>query len=228
MQQQELQVCIDVLTELLSEARNPRRAEENAAYLRNQFVFFGLSRPEQKEIGKRWMSGLDIMDDRSDRWQLIRMLWELPEREYQYTAIDWLNGWPKKWYAPEDVAELEHLIRTKSWWETVDSIAPNYLAKWQWMFPERARATFGQWRNADSFWLQRACLIYQLKYKEKTDIAYLEDLIAQFHPIKEFFVQKAIGWSLRQLSKHNKEAVIGILERQPVTGLARREASKYL
>jgi 3-methyladenine DNA glycosylase AlkD len=71
-------------------------------------------------------------------------------------------------------------------------------------------------------------LIYQLKYKEAVDIAYLENLIAQMLPNKEFFIQKAIGWSLRQLSKFHPDEVRRILTTYPIKGLAYREASKYL
>ena len=110
----------------------------------------------------------------------------------------------------------------------MDAIASNYLGKWALLFPEKARETFEKWRYHESFWLQRSCLIYQLKYKDKVDIPYLESLIIQLKGNKEFFIQKAIGWSLRQLSKYKPEEVVRILANNPIKGLALREASKYL
>ncbi len=158
----------------------------------------------------------------------MRKLWQGEEREFQYVAIDWLNSWPKKWLHATDGRELEHLIGTKSWWDSVDAIATNYLHKWELQFPQEARAVFEQWRYTENIWLQRSCLIYQLKRKNEVDTAYLESLIAQLLPQKEFFIQKAIGWSLRQLSKYEPETVRYILETYPIKGLALREAKKYL
>ena len=54
------------------------------------------------------------------------------------------------------------------------------------------------------------------------------DLINQFKNDKQFFIQKAIGWSLRQYSKYQPEAVRDFLQDSDLIGLARKEAEKYL
>ena len=77
-------------------------------------------------------------------------------------------------------------------------------------------------------WLNRTCLIFQLKYKEKLDFELLTSLIEEFQWNQEFFIQKAIGWSLRQHSKLDPESVKAYLETSELKGLALREASKYL
>lgn len=229
MEQTAVKHIVDVLEEQLTRARNPERAVQAEAYMKNRFAFFGMPMAERRAVQKEWLRAVNSdVTDRKDRWQLIRALWDRPEREFHYAAIDWLNSWPKKWYDPNDAGELEFLIRTHSWWDSVDAIASNYLGKWERLYPEKARETFENWRHSDSIWLQRSCLIYQLKHKDAVDVPYLESLIVQLLPVKEFFIQKAIGWSLRQLSKTDPEAVREILGNHPVQGLALREASKYL
>ena len=219
---------INQLEELFEPFRNAKRAQTASAYMRDQFPFIGMRTEIRRSAQKSWIDSLKTIEDRSIRWSLIRALWEKEERDYQHTAIDLLNAWPKKFFSEADAIELEWILDQKSWWDSVDSIASNYLGRWALVFPEKARETFEKWRYHDSFWLQRSCLIYQLKYKDEVDSKYLEDLIRQMNSNKEFFIQKAIGWSLRQLSKYNRDEVVRILGENPIKGLALREASKYL
>lgn len=216
------------LEELFEPFRNAKRAETASAYMKGNFQFIGMKTEVRRMSQKAWIDSLKNIDDRTTRWLIIRALFEKEERDYHYVAIDYLNSWPKKYYSPEDGNELEWIISQKSWWDSVDAIASNYLGKWAKEYPIEARNTFEKWRYAETFWLQRSCLIYQLKYQDQVDIPYLENLIVQFLPIKEFFIQKAIGWSLRQLSKFNPVEVERILNSYPIKGLAYREASKYL
>jgi 3-methyladenine DNA glycosylase AlkD len=213
---------------MLSNARNPTRAPQAEAYMKHHFSFFGMETNIRRAVQKAWLEEVKQLTNREERWELIHMLWEKEEREFQYVAIDWINSWPKKWLHPEDADQFKWIISQKSWWDSVDSIASNVLGKWAKLHPEMARETFEEWRYETSFWLQRSCLIYQLKYKKDVDTVYLEDLIRQLLPNKEFFIQKAIGWSLRQLSKFEPQTVKAILDRNPMKGVALKEASKYL
>jgi 3-methyladenine DNA glycosylase AlkD len=228
MKNEHLYELVTELERLLTNARNPERAPRAEAYMKNRFPFFGMETGVRRTVQNPWITALKTLHSREDRWELIRALWSKEEREFHYAAQDWLNTWPKKWFSEEDADELKWLITQQSWWDSVDTIASNYLGKWALLFPEKAREAFEEWRYESSFWLQRSCLIYQLKYKDHVDVHYLESLIEQLLPQKEFFIQKAIGWSLRQLSKYKPEEVRRILETYPVKGLALKEASKYL
>lgn len=223
-----IEETIRQLEELFEPFRNAGRAQTASAYMRNRFPFIGMKTEIRRSAQKSWINSLKTIEDRNIRWTIIRALWEKEERDYHYAAIDLMHAWPGKYYSEADTTELEWMLRTHSWWDSVDAIASNYLGKWALLFPEKARETFEKWRYDDSFWLQRSCLIYQLKYKDRVDSLYLEDLIRQMNGNKEFFIQKAIGWSLRQLSKYNPDEVIRILGSHPIQGLALREASKYL
>lgn len=228
-----IEETIKHLEELFEPFRNAGRAQTASAYMRNKFPFIGMKTEIRRTAQKNWIDSLKTLEDGNpdgyrERWSLIRALFEKEERDYHYAAIDLLNSLPKKYFSEDDAIELEWILSHKSWWDSVDAIASNYLGKWALVFPEKARETFEKWRYHESFWLQRACLIYQLKYKDETDHVYLENLIQQMNANNEFFIQKAIGWSLRQLSKHKPEEVIRILANNPIKGLALREASKYL
>jgi 3-methyladenine DNA glycosylase AlkD len=136
--------------------------------------------------------------------------------------------WNPKEFIASDIELFEWLITTKSWWDTVDGIAPNVVGKFARVFPDQMKVTLNRWESHDSFWIRRACLIFQLRHRKETDLVLLQYFISRFKPEREFFIQKAIGWSLREVSKWNPTWVAEVVQAEQLTGLAKREASKYI
>lgn len=218
--------CKSLLLEL-KERGNPHRAEQMEAYMRHQFIFFGVMSAERSELLKKLRSnGLDMLSGAEKR-ELVKRLWQEEARECQLLALEWMLKWNPKEYVEQDLDFFEHLILNKSWWDTVDGIAPNLVGKFAKRFPEIARSNFECWEKHESLWLRRACLIFQLRYRMDTDLPKLQHWISLFKFDKEFFIQKAIGWSLREVSKWNSEWVKKIVVEEQLQGLARREALKY-
>ncbi|MDX2361957.1 MAG: DNA alkylation repair protein [Crocinitomicaceae bacterium] len=219
-------------TELINELRkemevhqNPKIAVNMSAYLKDLFACYGIKSPVRNEIQKAWFR---TIPKEINRWDIVYLLWDLPQREYHYIAIDYLNKMPKNDFHIDDHKLLEEIITTHSWWDSVDSIASNYVGKYFQLFPEKKDEVITRWRNSDNMWLNRTCLIFQLKYKDDVDFELLKDLIIQYKEVKEFFIQKAIGWSLRQYSKFNSADVRAFVIEAELEGLAKREATKYL
>jgi 3-methyladenine DNA glycosylase AlkD len=154
--------------------------------------------------------------------------WEKEEREMQLVAMDWLNAWPNEWILASDGNELKWLLTNKSWWDSVDTIATNYLGRFGRLHPETCAELVAEWRESENNWLHRSCLLFQLKYKEQLNFELLKNLILQFKSNSNFFIQKAIGWSLRQHAKTDPNAVRQFILESNIQGLAKREASKYL
>lgn len=217
---------LESLSDKMQQAADAEYGEKMSAYMKGKFVFFGIRAPIRNAIQKEWFA--EIKNSKIDRWELIDALWDCEQREYQYVAIDFLKRTPKRLISLEDISAIEHLITTKSWWDSVDLIASNYLGKYLKKFPEQTEEIILAWRNDSNMWLNRTCLIFQLKYKDTTDFELLKSLIIQYQGNSEFFIQKAIGWSLRQYSKFNPEGVGAFVEEISLDGLARREAVKYL
>ena len=206
--------------------QNPEKAEKMSAYMKGISAFYGISAPDRMVIERDWF--VLVKESKPDFWILIRELWERDEREFQMTAVDLLKKRPKKDYVIDDWSELEWVVTQKSWWDTVDLVASNSVGTYFLQFPEMIDKTIGLWRKSDDFWLNRTCLLFQLKYKGKTDFELLKELIAEFKWNKEFFIQKAIGWSLRQHSKYDPQGVKAYLDNSDLKGLALKEASKYI
>lgn len=217
---------IERLVAEMLKAEDKKKAVNMAAYLKDQFACLGIKSPVRNEIQRKWFG--EIKNEDLNHWDVVYNLWALDEREFHYITIDYLKKLPKKKYQKDDYKLLEELITTHSWWDSVDSIASNAVGTYFQAFPEMIDPVVTRWRKSDNMWLNRTCLIFQLKYKDKLDFELLKDLILQFMPVKEFFIQKAIGWSLRQHSKADPEAVRAFVKDLELSTVAKREAYKYI
>lgn len=216
---------IEVVTTLFEGNRNEENSGPMKKYMKDHFPFLGIKSPLRKELEKQFFKETEILK-RPFNQDFVISLWEKDEREYQYTAITYTGKFIKK--LPKDVIQfLGGLITTKSWWDSVDSIAPlaGELAK---KYPELINENINQWSVDDNFWLQRTSILFQLKYKDQTNEALLYDYIVKNADSKEFFIQKAIGWALREYSKTNPVSVKEFIRDNQLAPLSIREGSKYL
>lgn len=207
---------------------NPNDAFFMAKYMKNHFDFFGIKTPLRMQIWKdflqKYQNELFINTDLT--YQIAWELWQMPQRELQYCAIELLEKTKKAW--TEDVIFFfEQLITTKSWWDSVDCISSSLISPYFLQFPNQIKPITEGWLASDNIWLQRVCLIFQLKYKSKTDVNLLFDYINQLAYSKEFFIQKAIGWALRQYARTDPDAVLSFVESATLAPLSKREALKH-
>ena len=219
---------LNLLKTELTNAAIPGNSAVMSKYMKDHFPFLGVSAVPRKLIFKEWKSKFAVEYSPNESRELVTLLFTQNEREFHYIGVELVNSWKKKEILSSDSTFLKELITTKSWWDSVDAIASNYLGKYIQLFPEQGTDLIEEWRHSENIWLRRSCLIYQLKYGNTTDFTLLMDLINQFKSDKQFFIQKAIGWSLRQYSKYQPEAVRDFLVDSDLKGLARKEAEKYL
>ncbi|MDR3289539.1 MAG: DNA alkylation repair protein, partial [Peptococcaceae bacterium] len=129
---------------------------------------------------------------------------------------------------PADIPHLRVIIVTKSWWDTVDGIDV-IIGDIALRFPE-VNDTLFAWSLDENIWLRRIAIDHQLTRKERTNTELLERILVNNFGQAEFFINKAIGWSLRDFSKTNPEWVRGFIERHrhEMASLSLKEASKYV
>jgi 3-methyladenine DNA glycosylase AlkD len=214
------------LKELFEQNANPVQAGPMVAYMRNQFAYLGIKTPQSVALQKQYYAehGLPVLTDLDP---ILRDLWALPQREFQYVAVGLLGKFEKK-LPPEFTETLETLIVTKSWWDTVDSIAAGTVAAHFQRYPDVRVETLAHWRISENFWLRRTCILFQLNYKKETDFPLLCEIIRENLGSKEFFINKAIGWALRQYSRIDAQAVRDFVVQTPLHPLSAREALKWL
>ena len=195
-------------------------------YMRDQFPFLGVTAPQRTAVLRDYLAAYGPPPP-DDLEALTRALWAMPEREFQYTAVDLLKR-QKKQLTPDHLPALQHAILSKSWWDTIDTLAAHPVAAVFARYPEARAATVAVWRADPGIWLRRTTLLFQLLYKDKTDAALLFSLIEDNLNDGEFFIQKAIGWALRQYSKTDQTAVTDFVAATPLSPLAEREGLKWL
>lgn len=212
------------IIKLFYESANEENQGPMSAYMKNKFPFLGLKKPERQVLSKDFLRAHKNVDKID--WAFIDKCWQLPEREFQYLAISYLDT-VKDFLKQQDMARLEKYIEEISWWDSVDSISPlvGYVGL---KYPSVKTDYISKWITEQSIWLKRVSIIHQLKYKEKTDLELLSRSIISNKETGEFFVDKAIGWALREYSKTDKAWVRKFMEDNQLSKLSVREGSKYI
>ena len=217
-----VQETIDTLIPL----SNIENSSTMKSYMRDQFEFYGIQSIPRRTAMKKLFTR-DKLPPIEELSIIIYELWTLPEREFQMVAVDLLITL-KKQLPTSMLVDLEYLITTKSWWDTVDLLATHIAGSLFVRYPIESTQYIERWQYSDNIWLRRTTLLYQLKYKTNTDTERLFSLIKQNQFDNEFFIQKAIGWVLREYSKTDANAVINFINTQNIQGLAQREGLKWL
>lgn len=204
---------------------NPQQAEKMAAYVRHHFAFYGVQAPQRRQLYKAI-----IAQDKKNQvfdWDLLEAAWATPYRELDYFVCDYLRDRSKD-LAEADLPRLIPFFKTQQWWETIDSLAPTLgqLA----LRSQAARQLILDWAVADDFWLRRTAIIHQLGRKGQTDTELLAHIIQLNLGQTEFFINKAIGWALRDHARNKPDWVRAFVSdyRDQLAPLSIREAMKHL
>ena len=215
---------LDLITDL-EENRNELLAESMSKYMQDKFRFLGVRGATRTEIYKKYFP--DARKNKVIDWDFVERCWNKEEREFQYVVVYYLKAM-QKFLKRDDISRLKYLIVTKSWWDTVDLLAK--VVGSLVLRIEGYDQIMLEWSKDSNIWLKRVAILYQLSLKEKVDKQILERILVNNLGDSEFFINKAIGWALRDYSKFNPEWVREFIEKNKngMANLSIREASKYL
>lgn len=213
------------LFNLLEQNRDIERAQQMSAYMRNQFPFLGITSPKRRELSREFLK--EARQKLVIDWDFVYECWNKPEREYQYVAIDYLKRM-EQFLTANDVPKIKEIALRKSWWDTIDSL-DKIIGSIVLEYPE-VNDVLLKWSVAENIWLRRIAINHQRGRKEKTDTELLEKIIVNNLGDSEFFINKAIGWILRDYSKVNPDWVRAFIEKykEELAPLSIREGSKYI
>ncbi len=217
---------LDPLIKSFVAHENKARAEQMQNYMKGLFPFIGMDSKTRRSLQKQFFVSHGY-PSKEDLFEVVFFLWELPEREYQMFALDLLQKFQKV-LDKQHIVHVQKLIETKSWWDSVDGLSAWICGEYFKSYPEQIEPVTGSWIRSGNIWLQRASLLFQLKYKEQTNTELLASYITHLKTEKDFFIRKAIGWVLREYSKTNPEWVRELLNKIRLSPLSVREASKYI
>ncbi|KXB59558.1 DNA alkylation repair protein [Gemella haemolysans] len=215
---------LDLITDL-EENRNELLAESMSKYMQDKFRFLGVRGATRTEIYKKYFP--DARKTKTIDWDFVENCWNKEEREFQYAVVYYLKAM-QKFLKREDISRLKYLIVTKSWWDTVDLLAK--VVGSLIIRIEEYDQIMLEWSKDSNIWLRRVAILYQLSLKDKVDKQVLDEILVNNLGDSEFFINKAIGWALRDYSKYNPEWVREFIKKnkENMANLSIREASKYI
>lgn len=206
---------------------NPKNAFDMAKYMRNHFSFFGIKTEDRRLLFKTICK--ENQSEISENPRAIALeLYSKTHRELHYCAIEILIKELKGNYKKEDLTLIEKLLITNSWWDSVDTIAKYILGEYLLEFPSEIESVIQRFSNSDNLWLNRSVILFQLGYKQNTNFDLLKSMCVKHKNSKEFFIQKAIGWALREYAKTNPEAVRDFVAKTNFKPLSTKEALKNI
>ncbi|WP_229208157.1 DNA alkylation repair protein [Duganella sp. Root198D2] len=210
---------ISALAPLADATRGPAMR----AYMREQFPFLGIATPARRAAVKPLIRAFTGAAP-AELIGVAGELWQMPEREYLYAALDLMAAHWKQFNA-SDVPELLAFVPRKSWWDSVDGLAGIIGDVLRFEHHEMDKAL-----KHENFWMRRIALLHQLGWRGKTDEMRLFRYSLALGHENEFFIQKAIGWALRDYARHAPHNVAHFINenKNSLARLSIREACKHL
>ncbi len=213
------------IKKLFEANKNPEKAAQEARYMRNQFRFYGMQTPMRRSLYK------DFLQEEKKRgeidWDFLDVCYEDDYREFQYLVTDYLIAM-KKYVTYDDIPKILTYIKKKQWWDTIDRF--DRIVGGIGLTDKRVDILMLKWSQDNDFWVRRVAIDHQLNRKEKTNTKLLAKIIVNNFGSDEFFINKAIGWSLREYAKTDPAWVRAFIKKHEskMDKLSIREASKYI
>lgn len=194
------------------------------AYMKGIAPFIGVRAPERRRFAKELAKKLP-QPTSDELGQTARALWKLSEREYHYLACDLIEIFTDCADKSFLADHVEFLISHKSWWDSVDLLGSAAVSPLTLKYS--SVTLMRKWSKSSNIWLNRAAIQHQRGRKSETDIPLLLEILDHHSDQSEFFIAKAIGWALRDLSRVNNLEVKRFLKDHPeLDKVAVREALK--
>ncbi|MHB8313718.1 MAG: DNA alkylation repair protein [Candidatus Dormibacteria bacterium] len=212
----------------LAAVADSARAPKMRAYMKSDMPYVGVAVPAVRAVTKaaaRERPPTSVLH----LGATATVLWRgATYREHRYAATE-LTSLRMAEGALALLRLYEEMIVTGAWWDHVDGVVPR-LGQLLAAHPASLRPLLLAWSRAPDRWLRRASIIAQLGTKARTDLDLLSSVIDANAADPDFFVRKAIGWSLRDYARSDPEWVRGFVAARVgvLSGLSRREATKHL
>jgi 3-methyladenine DNA glycosylase AlkD len=224
---------IQLAEELECELRalgDAKRACGARAYLKSDLEFIGVPAKPLRAVARSFLANHPGLD-RATLIALAETLWDRPVFELRAVAVALLERRTDD-LVTDDLELVEDLLRRSNTWALVDWLCTKVVSPLVDRDPVAAAVVLERWSLDDDFWLRRASMLAQLPSLRAGggDFELFASFASRMVGEKEFFIRKAIGWVLRDVSKVRPDLTSQFLSRHinEVSGLTFREASKYL
>jgi 3-methyladenine DNA glycosylase AlkD len=222
---------LHALRAVFQEAADPAKAPAMQAYMKSTMPYHGVPAPVMGRLCKSAFAELQF--DTVAQWQAqVLALWRGAHfREERYAALH-LAGHKaaRAFQTPAAMRLYEEMIVTGAWWDYVDDLASHRVGPILKAYPTPMRRKMLSWSKSKDLWKRRTSIICQLGFKGDTDLALLYACIEPSLASREFFLQKAIGWALRQYAWTDANEIKKYVRkhRDRLSALSYREAMKNI
>lgn len=215
----------EMLKNIFENNKNEDVAISMSKYMRDKFEFYGIPSPIRKKITKDFIKELKIKKEID--WELLFQCYDDSHRELQYFVNDYLLAF-SKYITYDDIPKIMKFVKSKQWWDTIDFL--DKIIGNIGLNDNRIDELMLKWSKDEDIWLRRIAIDHQNGRKERTNKELLETIIINNFGTNEFFINKAIGWSLRDYSKVNPKWVKEFINKYEsrMDKLSIKEASKYI
>lgn len=221
---------VHAVARTLKPIADPKVSAWMRAYMKDQFEFLGIKTPVRRAAIAQLIQQQKPAEA-EDLLRCARALWALPEREYQFVAVDLLGSHVRK-FGPEHIPAIFALVEKKSWWDTVDSLAVviGTIVRNARTDDAEIQCLMDKALQSSNLWVRRVAILHQLGWRGQTDSQRLFTYALACAHEKEFFIRKAIGWALRDYARHAPAEVRKFLRTNgdKLSPLTLREAGKHL
>ena len=225
----EIPAAVDRLAHELGENASSERAVNEKRYLKSDLHHFGVSVPVIRKTARRFAREHEDAS-KADLIGLSNELWDRDVYELRKLAVNIL-ACTTEMFDASDVPFIERMLRRSHTWALIDDLAMNVVAPTLGTFSD-AEAVRARWSRDDDFWVRRTAVLALLPDLRKGTAGWAEftSYAAVMLEEEEFFIRKAIGWVLREVSKHSPELVAEWLRPRAAiaSAVTMREAIKYL
>ncbi|MDX1701184.1 MAG: DNA alkylation repair protein [Melioribacteraceae bacterium] len=218
---------VNKLKVILEEHSNLENKAPMETYMKNKFKFLGIKSPERKNLLRQFISENkgEICYECID---FVQKLYDFPEREFHYCAMEITDKFLRNKYEIKDIDLIKRMICDHSHWDSVDFIAKHILGNYLLCYPDKTKEIISEFSSSNNIWLNRSAILFQLGYKDKTNCNLLFSLCQTHANSKEFFIKKAIGWSLREYAKVNPQSVSKFVKSNKLSTLSQKEALRNI
>jgi 3-methyladenine DNA glycosylase AlkD len=219
------------LRRALQQAGDPVRALAMQAYMKSAMPYHGVPAPLLRKVCKATFADVQFLT--AEHWQAqVLGIWRNARfREERYAAL-YLAGdkCARPFQTLSAMKMYEELIVSGAWWDYVDGIASHRVGQILKNYPAPMRRKMLSWSKSADLWKRRTSILCQLGFKTETDLELLYACIEPSLGSREFFLQKAIGWALRQYAwtDHAEVQKYVRLNHARLSALSRREALKNI
>jgi 3-methyladenine DNA glycosylase AlkD len=238
-------VTLEEIKKQYEARKDPQNAEKIKSYLYSDLFHYGLKTEDSRKVFAAFKEAFKEMGkEKALEW--VKKLWAQPSHEERGMAVGIMNMY-KKELTPKDMPLIEKMMRESKGWAFLDSLIIPLMHPMLDKYPETYEY-LKKWIKDDDFWVRRSAILAQLLFLRKAEGGnrnlYFELIQSQFdeswiekrykdkETIKRarFFIRKAIGWSLRELSQKEPKTVADFVKkhRDQMSGLSVREATRKL